>query len=165
LPKEWKILLEEAGITKQEQAANPQAIIDVIGFYTGGQLGAGDKYMMNKSKEAPPQPPRPGAAPVGREAPKPPAKAPAMPARPGFPAQGGMVGGDQLKLLDEVVEVSAVPAAQPTIMPGVQQAYSDPILDSGASAVPPPKPSSELTLWRTISFAANLTDYILLLLH
>ncbi|KAK9701387.1 hypothetical protein K7432_011738 [Basidiobolus ranarum] len=34
LPREWHILLQEAGITKQEQKANPQAVLDAIGFYT-----------------------------------------------------------------------------------------------------------------------------------
>ncbi|KAJ3276941.1 hypothetical protein HK104_003555, partial [Borealophlyctis nickersoniae] len=34
-------MLQQAGITKQEQAANPQAVIDIIGFYSeasGGKL-------------------------------------------------------------------------------------------------------------------------------
>ncbi|KAK9687313.1 hypothetical protein K7432_014835, partial [Basidiobolus ranarum] len=34
LPKEWHILLQEAGITKQDQKAHPQAVLDAIGFYT-----------------------------------------------------------------------------------------------------------------------------------
>ncbi|KAI8372830.1 kinase-like domain-containing protein [Radiomyces spectabilis] len=33
LPREWQILLQESGITKREQQANPQAVLDVIGFY------------------------------------------------------------------------------------------------------------------------------------
>ncbi|KAG0014352.1 signal transducing kinase of the PAK [Podila clonocystis] len=39
LPKEWQQLLQESGISKQDQAANPQAVIDVIGFYTDSQEG------------------------------------------------------------------------------------------------------------------------------
>ncbi|KAG0338329.1 signal transducing kinase of the PAK, partial [Podila humilis] len=39
LPKEWQQLLQESGISKQDQAANPQAVIDVIGFYTNSQEG------------------------------------------------------------------------------------------------------------------------------
>ncbi|KAI9005877.1 kinase-like domain-containing protein [Gaertneriomyces semiglobifer] len=34
LPKEWQIMLQEAGISKSEQQANPQAVIDIIGFYS-----------------------------------------------------------------------------------------------------------------------------------
>ncbi|KAG0294968.1 signal transducing kinase of the PAK [Linnemannia gamsii] len=37
LPKEWQQLLQESGISKQDQAANPQAVIDIIGFYTDSQ--------------------------------------------------------------------------------------------------------------------------------
>ncbi|KAF9359524.1 signal transducing kinase of the PAK [Mortierella sp. NVP85] len=39
LPKEWQQLLQESGISKQDQAANPQAVIDIIGFYTDTQEG------------------------------------------------------------------------------------------------------------------------------
>ncbi|KAJ1555653.1 signal transducing kinase of the PAK [Cladochytrium tenue] len=41
LPREWQSLLQEAGITKQDQELHPQAVIDVMGFYTdaaGGKL-------------------------------------------------------------------------------------------------------------------------------
>ncbi|KAJ3143079.1 signal transducing kinase of the PAK [Geranomyces variabilis] len=34
LPKEWQMLLQEAGISKSEQQAHPQAVIDIIGFYS-----------------------------------------------------------------------------------------------------------------------------------
>ncbi|KAG0326191.1 signal transducing kinase of the PAK [Podila horticola] len=37
LPKEWQQLLQESGISKQDQAAHPQAVIDIIGFYTDSQ--------------------------------------------------------------------------------------------------------------------------------
>lgn len=33
LPKEWQRMIEHSGITKKEQEENPQAIIDVVGFY------------------------------------------------------------------------------------------------------------------------------------
>lgn len=32
-------MLQESGISKQDQAANPQAVIDIIGFYTDSQEG------------------------------------------------------------------------------------------------------------------------------
>ncbi|KAI9353337.1 kinase-like domain-containing protein [Zopfochytrium polystomum] len=41
LPREWQTLLTEAGISKQDQESNPQAVIDVMGFFTdaaGGKL-------------------------------------------------------------------------------------------------------------------------------
>ncbi|KAJ1562469.1 signal transducing kinase of the PAK [Cladochytrium tenue] len=41
LPREWQSLLQEAGITEQDQELHPQAVIDVMGFYTdaaGGKL-------------------------------------------------------------------------------------------------------------------------------
>ncbi|KAJ3415502.1 hypothetical protein HDV05_004704 [Chytridiales sp. JEL 0842] len=39
LPKEWQALLQEAGISKQDQAAHPQAVIDIMGFYTETSAG------------------------------------------------------------------------------------------------------------------------------
>jgi hypothetical protein len=33
LPKEWQILLNSSGITRREQEANPQAVLDAITFY------------------------------------------------------------------------------------------------------------------------------------
>ncbi|GAA94775.1 uncharacterized protein L969DRAFT_54952 [Mixia osmundae IAM 14324] len=33
LPKEWQKLLQDSGISQQEQEANPQAIVDVVAFY------------------------------------------------------------------------------------------------------------------------------------
>ncbi|KAG0250063.1 signal transducing kinase of the PAK [Mortierella polycephala] len=48
LPKEWQQLLQESGISKQDQAANPQAVIDVIGFYTDSQEGKQNEAVWNK---------------------------------------------------------------------------------------------------------------------
>ncbi|KAL7312892.1 hypothetical protein PS15m_008602 [Mucor circinelloides] len=33
MPREWHILLQQSGITKKEQQQNPQAVLDVLGFY------------------------------------------------------------------------------------------------------------------------------------
>ncbi|EJU03437.1 PAK-box/P21-Rho-binding protein, partial [Dacryopinax primogenitus] len=33
LPKEWQMLLQESGISKHEQEANPQAVMDIVQFY------------------------------------------------------------------------------------------------------------------------------------
>ncbi|KAJ2136094.1 hypothetical protein J3F82_006418, partial [Coemansia sp. RSA 637] len=33
LPREWSVMLREAGISKQDQEANPQAVVEVMRFY------------------------------------------------------------------------------------------------------------------------------------
>jgi len=33
LPKEWQQLLQDSGISKQEQLAHPQAVVDIVAFY------------------------------------------------------------------------------------------------------------------------------------
>ncbi|KAF9580189.1 signal transducing kinase of the PAK [Lunasporangiospora selenospora] len=48
LPKEWQQLLQESGISKQDQAAHPQAVIDIIGFYTDSQGGKQNEAVWNK---------------------------------------------------------------------------------------------------------------------
>ncbi|KJE89919.1 hPAK65 [Capsaspora owczarzaki ATCC 30864] len=50
LPQQWRILLESSGISKQERAQNPQAVLDVLEFYTGQNKdkedpSAGSKFM------------------------------------------------------------------------------------------------------------------------
>eukprot|EP01135_Chromosphaera_perkinsii_P011625 Nk52_evm8s2462 gene=Nk52_evmTU8s2462 len=49
LPTQWKALLESSGISKNEQTMNPQAVIDVLDFFTeNGEAQAatgGAKYM------------------------------------------------------------------------------------------------------------------------
>ncbi|KAL0064384.1 hypothetical protein AAF712_008684 [Marasmius tenuissimus] len=41
LPKEWQQLLQESGISKQEQEKNPQAVMEIVKFY---QEGHGDPW-------------------------------------------------------------------------------------------------------------------------
>ncbi|RKO86045.1 kinase-like domain-containing protein, partial [Blyttiomyces helicus] len=45
LPKEWKSLLDSSNISKEEMSKNPQAVLDVLEFYTenmgGGRSGGG----------------------------------------------------------------------------------------------------------------------------
>ncbi|KAJ3082551.1 signal transducing kinase of the PAK [Quaeritorhiza haematococci] len=50
LPKEWQVLLTEAGITKQEQQQHAQAIMDIMGFYseTSGGTKLNDQYVWSK---------------------------------------------------------------------------------------------------------------------
>ncbi|CAD6902430.1 unnamed protein product [Tilletia controversa] len=44
LPREWQQLLQDSGISKQDQEANPQAVMDIVAFYqetNGGGMGLG----------------------------------------------------------------------------------------------------------------------------
>lgn len=42
LPKEWQQLLSDSGISQQEQAANPQAVVDIVAFYQDATKGLGE---------------------------------------------------------------------------------------------------------------------------
>ncbi|KAJ9059531.1 hypothetical protein DSO57_1001600 [Entomophthora muscae] len=57
LPKEWQMLLQEAGISKNEQQAHPQTVIDIIGFYTDNakskDQAVWDKFNTNQKKSSP----------------------------------------------------------------------------------------------------------------
>ncbi|TIB97264.1 hypothetical protein E3Q17_03466 [Wallemia mellicola] len=51
LPKEWQQLLQDSGISKQDQEANPQAVMDIVAFYQDAQkaqLGAEDSQVWKK---------------------------------------------------------------------------------------------------------------------
>ncbi|KAK7060989.1 hypothetical protein VNI00_000724 [Paramarasmius palmivorus] len=43
LPKEWQQLLQESGISKQEQEKNPQAVMEIVKFYQEGHGDVWDK--------------------------------------------------------------------------------------------------------------------------
>jgi p21-activated kinase 1 len=45
MPKEWQTLLQESGITRQEQEKNPQALMEVVQFYQEGGLGGATGFM------------------------------------------------------------------------------------------------------------------------
>ncbi|KAF9080883.1 signal transducing kinase of the PAK [Mortierella sp. AD031] len=82
LPKEWQQLLQESGISKQDQAAHPQAVIDIIGFYTDSQEGKQSDAVWKKFAHPPeaPKPSKPIAPP--RPTPPPPTPARAVSDRP-----------------------------------------------------------------------------------
>ncbi|KAI9136066.1 kinase-like domain-containing protein [Paraphysoderma sedebokerense] len=77
LPKEWEELLLSSGISKQEQNAHPQAVLDIIGFYSDAQKEAKGNVVWTKFKYGepyssdnhptvemhPPQPSRPTPPP------------------------------------------------------------------------------------------------------
>lgn len=77
LPKEWQQLLQDSGISKQDQEANPQAVMDIVAFYQdahNAQFGVDDNQVwkkmggaangppnaMEKTWTARPAPPPPG---------------------------------------------------------------------------------------------------------
>ncbi|KAG0280042.1 signal transducing kinase of the PAK [Linnemannia gamsii] len=82
LPKEWQQLLQESGISKQDQAAHPQAVIDIIGFYTDSQEGKQNDAVWKKFAHPPeaPKSAKPNAPP--RPTPPPPSPARAVSDRP-----------------------------------------------------------------------------------
>ena len=60
LPSEWEALLRESGITKQDQKSNPQAVIDVMSFYSETQKRSDDIFLKINSEflQPPKKPPR-----------------------------------------------------------------------------------------------------------
>jgi p21-activated kinase 1 len=60
LPSEWEVLLRESGITKQDQKSNPQAVIDVMSFYSENQKRQMDDIFLkiNPKFMPPKKPPR-----------------------------------------------------------------------------------------------------------
>ncbi|GAA5844247.1 hypothetical protein JCM3766R1_000983 [Sporobolomyces carnicolor] len=101
LPKEWQQLLQNAGVSREEQAAHPQAVAEIVAFYQDATKGmgvaAGDEKDDVWKKFAHGPEGANGGAVVGnfekpRAAPPPPGpgglrKAPAPPVRPPPPSQ------------------------------------------------------------------------------
>lgn len=48
LPKEWQRLLQESGITKKEQEQNPQAVMDIVAFYSDVSGSKGEDGVWKK---------------------------------------------------------------------------------------------------------------------
>ncbi|KIS67485.1 Ste20-like protein kinase with effect on mating [Mycosarcoma maydis] len=48
LPKEWQQLLQESGISRQDQEANPQAVIDIVAFYQDATQSQGGSDVWKK---------------------------------------------------------------------------------------------------------------------
>jgi P21-Rho-binding domain len=57
LPKEWQVLLNQSGITRREQEANPQAVLDAISFFKETREDPDDevwqKFEMAQSQHPP----------------------------------------------------------------------------------------------------------------
>ncbi|KAE8270217.1 hypothetical protein A4X09_0g2115 [Tilletia walkeri] len=95
LPREWQQLLQDSGISKQDQEANPQAVMDIVAFYQatngggmglpaglGGPPGAEDDSIWNKfsgAKSSNAPGPSAGAGPGGVAVYEKPRAAPAPP--------------------------------------------------------------------------------------
>ncbi|SPO31066.1 probable Ste20-like protein kinase; has effect on mating [Ustilago trichophora] len=52
LPKEWQQLLQESGISRQDQEANPQAVMDIVAFYQDATKSDGDTDVWKKMGRA-----------------------------------------------------------------------------------------------------------------
>ncbi len=48
LPKEWQQLLQESGISRQDQEANPQAVMDIVAFYQDAATSQGNTDVWKK---------------------------------------------------------------------------------------------------------------------
>ncbi|TKY88908.1 hypothetical protein EX895_002149 [Sporisorium graminicola] len=48
LPKEWQQLLQESGISRQDQEANPQAVMDIVAFYQDATKSEGGMDVWKK---------------------------------------------------------------------------------------------------------------------
>ena len=60
MPAEWKVMLQNAGIDKQEQGKNPETVISVLKFYNSQNISAKtytEKYMSTQTQEHHYQPP------------------------------------------------------------------------------------------------------------
>ncbi|KAJ1039792.1 hypothetical protein NDA14_002748 [Ustilago hordei] len=62
LPKEWQQLLQDSGISRQDQEANPQAVIDIVAFYQDATQSNAETHVWKKMGHAkgnhPPATPR-----------------------------------------------------------------------------------------------------------
>lgn len=52
MPNEWARLLKQSEISKEQQLKNPQAVLDILGFYTATSNKEGNKYMYSTGKES-----------------------------------------------------------------------------------------------------------------
>ncbi|KAG8907734.1 signal transducing kinase of the PAK, partial [Tulasnella sp. 408] len=132
LPKEWQQILQENGISRQDQEKNPQAVVEIFKFYqeTAGAPGKiADKYMatsptsngsyelgegFQNPRAAPPPPPVVRKASSNVPAPSGPTSTP----QPYRPAPSAPVPSAAAVTLDRSASTrSPVPPGQPTRQP------------------------------------------------
>ncbi|KAG0215941.1 signal transducing kinase of the PAK [Mortierella sp. GBA30] len=160
LPKEWQQLLQESGISKQDQAANPQAVIDIIGFYTDSQKGKQNDAVWNKfghnpaeakpskssssslssnskqpkenriSRDKPAPPPAPAAAGPVFESHRVP-PAPQPTKKPSAPRPADSAPSERTEALEKI-DTNSSPVSPPAVPPSPAA--------SAAPRLPPPKP-------------------------
>ena len=86
LPREWQILLQQSGISRQDQEKNPQAVMDIVAFYQDATQeappGSEHDHVWTKfnANVLPRPPPAPQTAPAPPAGPPAPAPVPAPPA-------------------------------------------------------------------------------------
>ncbi|KAF9190855.1 signal transducing kinase of the PAK [Haplosporangium sp. Z 767] len=160
LPKEWQQLLQESGISKQDQAANPQAVIDIIGFYTDSQEGKQSEAVWKKFGHNPadskpakspasssasskhsssedrvsrdkPTPPAPAARPVFESPRAPPAPHPVK--KPSVPRPADSAPSERTEALEKI-DTDSSPVSPPVVSPLPVPGQTQP------PRVPPPKP-------------------------
>ncbi|KAF9124729.1 signal transducing kinase of the PAK [Mortierella sp. 14UC] len=165
LPKEWQQLLQESGISKQDQAAHPQAVIDIIGFYTDSQEGKQNDAVWKKFAHPPetqqqksakpivpprPTPPPPNATRPATDRPVPPTPGP----RPVFEQPSPTVRQESPEQIDTDPSPVSPPTPTPTSTPTASTAsvtvvvpVKTPIpvlsvapLPAPTPKAPPPKP-------------------------
>ncbi|KAF9363327.1 signal transducing kinase of the PAK, partial [Mortierella sp. NVP85] len=138
LPKEWQQLLQESGISKQDQAAHPQAVIDIIGFYTDSQKGKQNDAVWKKFGHTvePAKTSKPSVPPeqhISPEHNRPTQAPPPLAPRPVF---------DSSRLPPNPPPAKKPPITQPKeVTPGDKQELPDdePVAEPTPISPPPPK--------------------------
>ncbi|KAI9239213.1 MAG: kinase-like domain-containing protein [Podila humilis] len=139
LPKEWQQLLQESGISKQDQAANPQAVIDVIGFYTDSQEGKQNDAVWKKfGHNAEAKSPKSGSKPPRIDKPSSSGKTvfenprvpPAPAKKPSVPHPADLAPSAKVENLEKI-DTDSSPVSPPVTTPSTS---------STAPRLPPPKP-------------------------
>ncbi|KAF0530525.1 Pkinase-domain-containing protein [Gigaspora margarita] len=149
LPKEWQQLLQESGISKEDQQAHPQAVLEIVKFYQDNTAGGGKNSIWEKFPHTNPSPPsslptspnmvdKPFENP--RSAPTPPSEKkksnpPVVPAR----STNASSATDKSNNRPKSPSKAKTPRNQePPILPPIQPL---PPLESRAMPITPPKPA------------------------
>jgi len=139
MPKEWQQLLQESGITRQEQEKNPQAIMEVVKFYQ--ETHAQGDQIWDKLGNLPAQPPpnTPGIFPGGILGSAPPPPSSFQASRPA-PAPPGSGGSGRKPSIGASSAPSAVPPSVQSYRPApTPPSTVPPALDRSNSAHTSPK--------------------------
>ncbi|KAI5475714.1 p21-activated protein kinase [Pseudohyphozyma bogoriensis] len=132
LPEQWTRLLTSSAITKEDYAKNPQAVLDVLEFYTDIQKRERDEYGM-------------GSTAIGMtDQPRQPTSSSGPPSVARFGAGTGLAGQRNDSFTSSTSSASPVITSSPTLaQPGFTAALS-----SSLPPRPPPPPPSSHTATR-----------------